>query len=88
MTTDRIVRPAEEQQITGLSRSQLYRLERAGQLPPRRTLTPQGRARGRLMSELLDWMNSRTTTPSCHTNVIGKGRPGPGRPRKQPAQAA
>lgn len=81
---DRIVRDAEASRVTGLGKSQRYRLEKAGKFPSRRVLTPGGRSMGYLESELLEWVNSReaATLPTGNPEKIGSGRPGPGRPRK------
>lgn len=87
---DRIVRDTEATRVTGLGKSQRYRLEKAGQFPSRRVLTPGGRSMGYLESELLAWINSReaATTLDGDTQKVGRGLPGPGRPRKVEAVSA
>jgi predicted DNA-binding transcriptional regulator AlpA len=52
-----VVRPAQQHFITGLSKSTVYRLIKAGQFPPQRKLTEF--ASGWLRSELEDWVKSR-----------------------------
>jgi predicted DNA-binding transcriptional regulator AlpA len=54
---DRIVREAEREEITGLSRTTWWRMERYGKAPKRRRLSPN--SVGWLLSELTDWMQSR-----------------------------
>ncbi|HHN9152945.1 TPA: helix-turn-helix transcriptional regulator, partial [Escherichia coli] len=49
-STDRFIREKECQQLTGLSRSCRYRLEKAGQFPSRRKLG--GRSVGWSLSEV------------------------------------
>ncbi|UUF26870.1 AlpA family transcriptional regulator [Escherichia coli] len=50
LSTDRFIREKECQQLTGLSRSCRYRLEKAGQFPSRRKLG--GRSVGWSLSEV------------------------------------
>lgn len=57
LSTDRFIREKECQQLTGLSRSCRYRLEKAGQFPSRRKLG--GRSVGWSLSEVLAWKDSR-----------------------------
>jgi prophage regulatory protein len=57
-TPDRIVREAECQRLTGLSRTQRWRLERAGRFPQRLQLSE--RAIGWLEREVRDWIAERT----------------------------
>ncbi len=53
----RVIRQNEAIRVTGLSRTTLWRLERAGQFPPRRRL---GRnSIGWLQGEIEAWMKSR-----------------------------
>ena len=54
---DRIVRDRECEAITGLSRTQRWRLERENKFPKRRVLGPN--SRGWLLSELAEWVRSR-----------------------------
>lgn len=55
---DRFLREREVSLITGLSRSTRWRLERAGQFPKKRQLSPN--AIGWLESEIRAWMAERT----------------------------
>lgn len=54
---DRFVRESEADQITGLSRSTRWRLERRGQFPRRKKISPG--AVGWLASELAQWLKTR-----------------------------
>ncbi len=54
---DRIIREAECDHITGLSRSTRWRLERKGQFPKRRQLSPG--CSGWLASEIAAWISAR-----------------------------
>jgi predicted DNA-binding transcriptional regulator AlpA len=54
---DRIVREAERERITGLSRTTWWRMERYGKAPKRRRISAN--CVGWLLSELIDWMQSR-----------------------------
>lgn len=54
---DRIIRSKEVQQITGLSRTTLWRLERAGNFPSRVALCPG--SVGWRLSEVDEWIRSR-----------------------------
>lgn len=56
--TDRYVRKPEISQLTGLSISTIWRLERFSDFPKRRQLGPNSVAW--LESEIQDWINSRT----------------------------
>jgi prophage regulatory protein len=83
----KLIRPNEIQGKASISAGTAYRLEKAGQFPARRRISP--RCVGWLESELDQWIADRTVVvPVRDLTKIGKGRPGPGRPRKQPAQAA
>ena len=53
--TDRFLREREVRSMTGLSRTTRWRLERVGQFPRRRQISPG--AVGWLESEVLAWMN-------------------------------
>jgi prophage regulatory protein len=53
--TDRFLREREVRSMTGLSRTTRWRLERIGQFPRRRQISPG--AVGWLESEVLAWMN-------------------------------
>ena len=53
--TDRFLREREVRLMTGLSRTTRWRLERVGQFPRRRQISPG--AVGWLESEVLAWMN-------------------------------
>lgn len=87
---DRIVRDPEADVISGLKRSQRYRLEKTKLFPQRRQLSPSGRATGYLLSELEAWATSRPVIPTTATaGKIGSGKPGPGRGnKKQPDTTA
>lgn len=69
MTTksDQILRQPSVTAITGLSRSTLWRLERAGQFPARRRLGPQ--AVGWVQSEVEAWIASRVPVASSSANL-------------------
>ena len=54
---NRFVRPNELRHIIGLSRTSIWRLERAGQFPARRQISPG--AVGYLMSDIEAFMASR-----------------------------
>ena len=56
---DRFIREPERRRITGLSRSTWWRLERKGQAPKRRQISPNGVAW--LESELTSWIASRAS---------------------------
>jgi prophage regulatory protein len=53
--SERILREPEVRTMTGLSRTTRWRLERAGQFPPKRQISAG--AVGWLESEILAWMN-------------------------------
>jgi len=57
LQTDRIVREPAVHDITGLSRTTRWRLEREGKFPARRKLSDN--AVGWLESEIHDWITSR-----------------------------
>jgi prophage regulatory protein len=54
---DRIVRDPEAGKISGLSRTQRWRLEKDGRFPARRRIS--SRCTGWLMSELQQWLRDR-----------------------------
>ena len=56
---DRLVREKERQFITQLSRTSAFILEKKGLFPKRRRLSPGGQGVAWLLSELLDFVNSR-----------------------------
>lgn len=56
---DRILRMPEVMDKVGLSRPQIYLLISKGCFPKPIKLTPSGRAAGWLLSEILDYMQSR-----------------------------
>ena len=58
---DRIVRDPERRIITGYGPTQWRELERKGEAVRRRQIGP--RAVGWLLSELIEWVNSRPTVP-------------------------
>ena len=55
---DRIVREPECREISGLSRTTRWRLERKGKFPRRRKLSDN--AVGWIFSELMAWVTART----------------------------
>jgi len=55
--TDEFIREPECRRITGLSRTTRWRLERAGQFPQRRPISPG--CVGWLLSEIDDWIAAR-----------------------------
>ena len=57
---DRMVREAERESITGLSRTTWWRMERYGVAPKRRRLGKN--SVGWLLSELTEWNRSRQRT--------------------------
>jgi len=56
-TEDRFVRPSEIKKLTGLSKTTVWRREKAGDFPARRRLSPG--AVGWLWSEVKEWMERR-----------------------------
>ena len=54
---DKIIRQREVIHLTGLSRTTIWRLERAGQFPKRRRLTRH--SIGWKAAEILGWIDSR-----------------------------
>jgi prophage regulatory protein len=56
---DRIIREAERKNITSISRTTAWSLERKGLFPKRRQLYPESSSVGWLLSELNDWVASR-----------------------------
>ncbi len=54
---DRFIRERECRELSGLSRTTRWRLERAGQFPRRRQLSPN--ACGWILSEVVQWMTER-----------------------------
>ncbi len=63
--TDRIVRPAEAEKMSGYCNVQLMRLEAKGEFPPRFKLAnntgPYG-AVGWRLSDIQDWIEARAAT--------------------------
>lgn len=56
---DPILKCADVQNMTKLGRNTIYTLARNGQFPAPFKLTPNGRASGWLMSEVLAWQQER-----------------------------
>ena len=54
---ERIIRPREVKELTGLSAATVYRLERLGDFPARRRIGPK--CVGWLASEVKVWLQSR-----------------------------
>ena len=59
--TDRFIRERECRQLTGLSRTTRWRLERKGRFPKRRKISPNGVAW--LLSEILSWQANCNSDP-------------------------
>lgn len=57
---DRIIREPERKFLTGLSRVRAYELEQQGLFPRRRKLYEGGHAVGWLLSEISEWISSRS----------------------------
>ena len=57
----RIVREAQCREITGLSRCQRWKMERAGQFPRRVPLVPGGAHHGWILGELENWVRERAS---------------------------
>ncbi|MGR2768632.1 AlpA family phage regulatory protein [Photobacterium ganghwense] len=55
---DRVIREAERLQITSISRSQAYQLEKQGRFPKRLKLG--SRSVGWRLSEIMSWVNDRS----------------------------
>jgi prophage regulatory protein len=62
---DRFIRQPEVEQLTGLSRTTIWRRERVGQFPPRRALG--GGLTGWLASEVQAWIESRPVASGADT---------------------
>ena len=62
---DRVIRLTEVQQITGISRASIWRLEKKGLFPSRRRLS--GRAIGWSEKDVQRWL---ATLPSVHVNQV------------------
>ena len=60
---DRFLRIAEVQKITGLSKGTLWRQERTGRFPKRRSIGMH--AVGWLESEVMAWLQSRSEIEAC-----------------------
>ena len=63
--SDRMIRERECRQMSGLSRTTRWRLERAGQFPRRRIISLN--AVGWLESEVQDWLRGRQASGSLDT---------------------
>jgi prophage regulatory protein len=61
---DRFIRQPEVEQLTGLSRTTIWRRERVGQFPPRRALG--GGLTGWLASEVAAWIESRPVASTAN----------------------
>jgi prophage regulatory protein len=59
MSEDRYLREPEVQQLTGLSRTTRWRLERSDKFPKRRQLSDN--AVGWRLSEISEWLSARPT---------------------------
>ena len=60
----RVIRQDEAIRLTGLSRTSLWRLERAGLFPPRRRIGRQ--AVGWLASDIDEWLATRPRGPKSN----------------------
>lgn len=58
---DRFVREAERKLITQVSRTTAWKWEQQGLFPKRHKLNPSGTMVGWLLSELQEWVVSKTT---------------------------
>ena len=67
----RFIRSPEVQQLTGLSQTTLWRLEKAGTFPRRRRLT--SRAVCWRLSEIEAWLSDRPEVPFAATGTEGSG---------------
>ncbi|MDA1029798.1 MAG: AlpA family phage regulatory protein [Bacteroidetes bacterium] len=65
MIEDRLIREAECRNLTGLSRSTRWRLERDGLFPQRRQISENAVAW--MASELNDWIKSKSESPVAHS---------------------
>ena len=88
MTTksDQILRQPSVTAITGLSRSTVWRLERAGQFPSRRRLGPQ--AVGWIRSEIEAWIASRVPAASSSATALNQTNSEAKEPSSRPAEHA
>ena len=59
---EKILRPKDTEKIVGLCDRQLRNLEAVGQFPKRFALSPEGRAKAHLESEVLRWIEERAAT--------------------------
>ncbi len=67
----RFIRRREVQQLTGLSQTTLWRLEKAGTFPRRRRLSSH--AVGWPLSEIEAWLSARREVPFAATGTEGSG---------------
>jgi prophage regulatory protein len=87
-STDRFIGEDECEQITDLSRTTRWRLERCNKFPTRRQIAPN--RVGWRLSEVLSWMESRAagTRPNAdEEDVVKQGTPKP-RPFKSQRHTA
>jgi predicted DNA-binding transcriptional regulator AlpA len=67
-TLERIILEPERKELTRIGRTAWWRLEKRGETPLRRIITP-GRT-GWLLSELVEWMRSRPVgAGTCNANA-------------------
>lgn len=59
MNEQRLIRLPEVRGLTGLCKSDIYRMEAAGDFPSRRRLS--GRTVAWLLSDVMDWIQNRPT---------------------------
>jgi prophage regulatory protein len=70
MQPDRIIREPEVHDLTGLSRTTRWRMEREGEFPLRRKLS--GNSVGWLQSEIREWIASRRHAPFVRIDATRK----------------
>ncbi|TKB47571.1 AlpA family phage regulatory protein [Ferrimonas sediminicola] len=63
---DRLVREKERKEITSVSRTTAWQLEKLGLYPKRRKLHPTSDAVCWLLSELLEWVQAREIADGGH----------------------
>lgn len=81
-----LLRKTKIRELTGMSDSNIYRLEQLGLFPKRRRLNPSGRSVGWLSDEIEAWLRSREQVTQTNTaQQIGSGKSGPGRGHKKTA---
>lgn len=82
-----IDRSEDVQRKTKLSKATINNLEKKGLFPKRVLLSPYGRAVGWRSDEVDAWIKTRTQSPERDANVVGRGKPGPGRGHRKASAA-